>query len=173
MNNLEAKVALSPGCSGTPHGAGRKRRSLRLRGRVSRLLGRSRPVFLGCTLLLAFTLIDAETSVTGTSLQGLLSAENDVARGKMVANQKPSGDVDTDFAAMMLAHHQSAIEIAQAEQRYGRNEQLRRIAREIIVENEREIVAMHLALDQPLPDSSASPNQTPGARPQRPGDSVS
>ena len=41
---------------------------------------------------------------------------------------KPSGDVDTDFAAMMIPHHQGAIEMAQAELRHGHNEQLRRIA---------------------------------------------
>jgi uncharacterized protein (DUF305 family) len=46
---------------------------------------------------------------------------------------QPSGDVDTDFAAMMAPHHQGAIEMAQAELRYGRNEQLRRLSQEIIV----------------------------------------
>ena len=46
---------------------------------------------------------------------------------------RPSGDVDTDFVAMMVPHHQGAIEMAQAELRYGRNEPLRRMAQEIIV----------------------------------------
>jgi hypothetical protein len=35
---------------------------------------------------------------------------------------RPSGDVDTDFVAMMVPHHQGAIEMAQAELRHGRNE---------------------------------------------------
>jgi len=38
--------------------------------------------------------------------------------------------------------------MAQAELRYGHNEQLRRIAQEIIVEQQQEITAMHLALGQ-------------------------
>jgi hypothetical protein len=47
--------------------------------------------------------------------------------------------------------------------RYGRNEQLRRIAQEIVVDQQQEIVAMHLALGQPLPVSDAAPTQPTGA----------
>lgn len=72
---------------------------------------------------------------------------------------KPSGDVDRDFVAMMIPHHQGAIDMAQAELRYGHNEQLRRIAQEIIVEQQQEITAMRLALGQPLPPSVAAPDQ--------------
>ncbi len=72
---------------------------------------------------------------------------------------KPSGDVDYDFAAMMIPHHQGAIDMAQAELRHGRNERLRRIAQEIIVEQQQEISAMRMALGQPLPPSVATPDQ--------------
>ncbi len=75
----------------------------------------------------------------------------------------PSGDVDTDFVAMMVPHHQGAIEMAQAELRYGRNEPLRRMAQEIIVTQLQEITAMRLALGQPLPPSVPSPDQIPPA----------
>ena len=71
----------------------------------------------------------------------------------------PSGDIDHDFAEMMIPHHQGAIEMAQAELRHGSNEQLRRIAQEIIVEQQQEIAAMQLALDRPLPPSAAAPTQ--------------
>jgi hypothetical protein len=88
-------------------------------------------------------------------------AENDAAMTRMMADMtvKPTGDVDADFAAMMIPHHQGAIDMAQAELRYGRNEQLRRIAQEIIVEQQQEIAAMRLALGQPLPPSAAAPDQ--------------
>jgi hypothetical protein len=87
--------------------------------------------------------------------------ENDVAMSKMMDGMsvKPSGDVDRDFVAMMIPHHQGAIDMAQAELRYGRNEQLRRIAQEIIVEQQQEIVAMRVALGQSLPPSTPSPDQ--------------
>jgi len=87
--------------------------------------------------------------------------ENDQAMTRMMDGMsiKPSGDVDRDFTAMMIPHHQGAIDMAQAELRYGHNEQLRRIAQEIIVEQQQEITAMRLALGQPLPPSAPAPDQ--------------
>ena len=88
-------------------------------------------------------------------------AENRAAMDKMMGGMdvKPSGDVDRDFAAMMIPHHQGAIDMAQAQLRYGRNEQLRRIAQGIIVEQQQEIAAMRLAVNPPAPSSQASPDQ--------------
>ena len=88
-------------------------------------------------------------------------AENATAMSKMMAGMdiKPTGDVDADFAAMMIPHHQGAIEMALAVLRYGKNEQLRRIAQEIIVTQQQEIAAMRLALGQPLPPSAPAPTQ--------------
>jgi uncharacterized protein (DUF305 family) len=92
-------------------------------------------------------------------------AENVSAMTKMMTDMgiKPSGDVDTDFVAMMVPHHQGAIEMAQAELRYGRNEPLRRMAQEIIVTQLQEITAMRLSLGQALPPSVPSPDQIPPA----------
>lgn len=93
-------------------------------------------------------------------------AENQRAMDKMMTGMavKPTGDVDVDFAAMMIPHHQGAIDMAVLELRFGRNEQLRRIAQEIIVDQQQEIAAMRLALGQPLPPSTSAPTQ--------PGDAV-
>ncbi|SAL04464.1 hypothetical protein AWB81_06709 [Caballeronia arationis] len=89
-------------------------------------------------------------------------AENERAMTKMMDGMsiKPTGDVDWDFVAMMAPHHQGAIDMAQAELRYGHNEQLRRIAQEIVVEQQQEIVAMRLALGQTLPAPAPIPDQT-------------
>jgi len=86
-------------------------------------------------------------------------AENNTAMAKMMTAMdiKPSGDIDADFVAMMVPHHQGAIDMALAQLRYGRNEQLRRLAQEIIVTQQQEIAAMRLALGQPLPPSVPSP----------------
>jgi uncharacterized protein (DUF305 family) len=80
---------------------------------------------------------------------------------KMMADMavKPSGDVDADFVAMMIPHHQGAIDMALAVLRYGKNERIRRIAQEIVVEQQQEIVAMRLALGQPLPPSAPAQTQ--------------
>ncbi|WP_373321122.1 DUF305 domain-containing protein [Paraburkholderia flagellata] len=67
---------------------------------------------------------------------------------KMMAGMAagPTGDIDRDFVATMIPHHQGAIDMAMAELRHGHNEQLRRIAQEIVVEQQQEIVAMRLAV---------------------------
>ncbi|WP_315835001.1 CopM family metallochaperone [Bradyrhizobium prioriisuperbiae] len=95
-------------------------------------------------------------------------SENDAAMTKMMADMaaKPTGDVDHDFVEMMIPHHQGAIDMAKALLKYGKNEQLRRLAQEIIVTQQQEIAAMRLALGEPLPPSVASPTQperTPAA----------
>jgi hypothetical protein len=88
-------------------------------------------------------------------------AENDQAMTRMMGDMsiKPTGDVDRDFVGMMIPHHQGALDMAQAELRYGHNEQLRRIAQEIVVEQQQEIIAMRLALGQPLPPPAPAPDQ--------------
>jgi uncharacterized protein (DUF305 family) len=90
-------------------------------------------------------------------------AENVSAMTKMMIDMgiRPSGDVDVDFVAMMVPHHKGAIEMAQAELRYGRNEPLRRMAQEIIVTQLQEITAMRSSLGQALPPSVPSPDQIP------------
>lgn len=97
-------------------------------------------------------------------------AENAAAMDKMMADMevKPSGDVDADFVAMMVPHHQGAIDMALAVLRHGKNEQIRRLAQEIIVTQQQEIAAMRLALGQPLPPSEPAPTQV-SAQPDQPG----
>jgi len=87
--------------------------------------------------------------------------ENDDAMTKMMNGMaiKPSGDIDRDFVAMMNPHHQGAIDMAVIELRYGKNEQLRRIAQEIIVDQMQEIAAMKLAIGEPATETAPAPTQ--------------
>lgn len=107
----------------------------------------SREILLRALVCAAF--LGCVAAAAGGSLELQYLAENRAAMQKMMAGMtvKPSGDVDRDFAAMMIPHHQGAIDMALAELRHGRSEPLRRIAQEIIVEQQQEIVAMQLALD--------------------------
>jgi uncharacterized protein (DUF305 family) len=95
----------------------------------------------------------------------------DSAMAKMMAgmHEQPASDVDGAFAAMMIPHHQGAIDMAVAELRYGRNPQLKRIAQEIIVDQQQEIAAMDLAIGAPLPADVPAPTQParePGSGPR-------
>src|SRR5271166_5091476 len=96
-------------------------------------------------------------------------AENVDAMTKMMFDMRvrPSGDIDRDFVAMMTPHHQGAIEMARAELRYGHNEQLKRMAQEIIITQLQEIAAMRLAVGLPLsvpPDATPISQTDPGRR---------
>jgi hypothetical protein len=94
--------------------------------------------------------------------------ENEVAMKKMMSGMMvtPTGDVDRDFAAMMIPHHQGAIDMALAELRYGRDEKLRRLEQEIVVSQQQEIMVMRKAMDDIPAPSSPSASQLelgPGA----------
>ena len=103
----------------------------------------------------------ASAAEASYAAESLYLAENDSAMKKMMADMavKPSGDVDKDFVAMMVPHHQGAIDMAVAVLRYGHNAQLKRLAQEIIVTQQEEIAAMRLAVGEALPASVSSPTQ--------------
>ena len=87
-------------------------------------------------------------------------AQNSAAMANMMSDMtvEPTGDVDRDFVHMMIPHHRGAIDMAVGVLRYGRNEQVKRLAQEIIVTQQQEIAALRLAVGEPLPPSSASPS---------------
>ena len=117
------------------------------------------------TLVLTFALAfgSAAFAPVQDAAEAPFLAENDAAMAKMMNEMtvRPTGDVDRDFVAMMVPHHQGAIDMAVAVLRYGRNEQLRRLAQEIIVTQQQEIATMRLAVGEPLPPSTPSPTQMP------------
>jgi uncharacterized protein (DUF305 family) len=59
---------------------------------------------------------------------------------------KPSGSDDRDFVTLMLPHHEAAVEMAKAELLHGDDPQMRRLAQEIITDQESEIQLMRLWL---------------------------
>ena len=76
-------------------------------------------------------------------MDGAMSVMNDgMGRAPM------TGDPDHDFAAMMIPHHQGAVDMAKAQLLYGKNPVLRRLAQEIIVTQGSEIAVMRAELDK-------------------------
>jgi uncharacterized protein (DUF305 family) len=65
-----------------------------------------------------------------------------------MASIKPTGDNDADFVRLMLPHHQAALDMAKAELKYGKDLQMRRLAQEIITDQQSEIELMRLWLER-------------------------
>jgi uncharacterized protein (DUF305 family) len=54
----------------------------------------------------------------------------------------PPTDLDASFAAMMVPHHQGAVDMARLQLLYGKDPELRRLAQSIIAEQQIEIQQM-------------------------------
>ena len=72
-----------------------------------------------------------------------------------------TGEPDRDFVTMMIPHHQGAIDMAKALLLYGKDPQMRRLAQEIITDQQSEIQLMQLWLKQHGANSQ-NPTQRPG-----------
>ena len=59
-----------------------------------------------------------------------------------------SGNSDVDFVKLMLPHHQAAIDMAKTQLLYGKDPQMRRLAQEIITDQQLEIELMQRWLKQ-------------------------
>ena len=57
-----------------------------------------------------------------------------------------TGDVDRDFATMMIEHHKGAIVMAQDQLKRGKSPELRALSERVIVEQQREIDQMEAFL---------------------------
>ena len=60
----------------------------------------------------------------------------------------PTGNQDRDFARMMIVHHQGAIDMARRQLARGSDAGMRRLAREIITAQQREIAELNAFLDR-------------------------
>jgi uncharacterized protein (DUF305 family) len=100
-----------------------------------------------CPGLLCVAIASAEANGTAKAFMQLMSSGmNKMDRG--MADAPMNGNVDHDFATMMIPHHQGAIDMAKAELTYGRDPIMRRLAQEIIVDQQSEVDAMNLRLSK-------------------------
>ena len=96
---------------------------------------------------LAATQAFAQTrSVDQDLMAGMGKMNHDMSAAPM------TGNPDRDFAAMMIPHHQGAIDMALVELREGKDPALRHLARGIIAAQKKEIAMMkHWLATHPAP----------------------
>ena len=81
-----------------------------------------------------------------------------------MASIKASGDSDVDFVKLMIPHHQAAIDMARTQLLFGKDQQMRRLAQEIITDQQSEIELMNLWLKQYDAHTPAVPQGKSGVR---------
>lgn len=95
----------------------------------------------------------AQETMDHGSMQGMAQPKGDTgpsSKGFAEANAKMhaamdiafSGNADADFVRGMIAHHQGAIDMAKIELEYGKDEDIRKLAENIISAQEAEIKMM-------------------------------
>jgi uncharacterized protein (DUF305 family) len=101
---------------------------------------------VGMVLCLVAALI-AAAQIRPVSAQFLQAMNGSMERmDRQMATAPMNGNVDQDFASMMIPHHQGAIDMAKAELIYGKDPVMRRLAQEILVDQQSEIDVMRLWL---------------------------
>jgi uncharacterized protein (DUF305 family) len=91
-----------------------------------------------CVVLLASVVFVAQVPSQGHSDDAEFMARTNVSMATMEGSMKA--------AAMMIPHHEGAIEMARAELSFGKDPTMRRLAQEILVDQKSEIDAMNLWL---------------------------
>ncbi|NMM05383.1 MAG: DUF305 domain-containing protein [Polaromonas sp.] len=73
----------------------------------------------------------------GMDMKAMMKNNND-----KMSSMQMMGNTDIDFAMMMRVHHQGAIEMAEAELLDGKDAQMRKMAKDIIAAQKKEIAQL-------------------------------
>ncbi len=152
-----------------------KRETSQIAGRflAKRLNGASHMIF---AVAVAFTILGIGLLRAGVPSEILANSSQPTADpdwSELVASMdkmhmamgaiKRSGNADVDFVRLMLPHHQAAIDMAKTQLLYGKDPQMRRLAQEIITDQQLEIELMQRWLKQ-RESTQPKENQTPAAK---------
>jgi uncharacterized protein (DUF305 family) len=103
-------------------------------------------VMVTATLLRAATPGSGDKSSTDANWSELIASMDKMHVG--IGAVTRSGNSDVDFVRLMIPHHQAAIDMAKTQLVYGKDMQMRRLAQEIITDQQLEIELMQRWLKQ-------------------------
>lgn len=108
------------------------------------------PLVAAVAIALSLAAASAQSPGQTAPMSGLKSATTDrdpfmpamEKMNKAMAAAPSTGNVDHDFVAMMIPHHEGAVDMATIELARGKDPMLRRMARDIIGSQQHEIQEM-------------------------------
>lgn len=86
------------------------------------------------------TIPTTATANSAKAGEGMMSAMSDMS--KVMQGMRSTGNQDRDFITQMIPHHDSAIDMANAELRYGRDARVKKVARGIVKSQSKDITNM-------------------------------
>lgn len=116
--------------------------------------GRIAFVALAAALLMPLAQAQSPASPGSGSMQGSMAGSSSMSGGGMdmkammkgmnekMSSMQMSGNHDIDFAMAMRVHHQGAIDMAEAELRDGKEPQMRKMAKDIISAQKKELAQL-------------------------------
>lgn len=83
--------------------------------------------------------------------------------GPVTVKTRPTGDVDHDFMTMMIPHHEAGIAMSQAQVRFGKHAELRKLASEDVTDQKKDNASMRQYLRGWKTAAKASGPRSPSA----------
>ncbi|OLY94558.1 Uncharacterized conserved protein, DUF305 family [Cnuella takakiae] len=132
------------------------------------LLGLSISILISCgnnsgseSISAGSTTSDQSNAATTSTTTSGTTADNSFqgATNKMMQQMhtmKMTEDPDHDFAMMMKAHHQGAIDMSNIELSQGKNEELKQVAQKVITDSQKDISQLDNFLSSYQPDTKSN-----------------
>ncbi len=110
------------------------------------------PLIFSCALAVSATQNGSRESAAAAADRGWSELISSMERmHHAMSSVAPSSDTDVDFVRLMLPHHQAAIDMAKTELLLGKSPEMRRLAQEIIADQQSEIDLMEQWLRRHAP----------------------